>query len=164
MGNHSFTFEPTWSEVEELVKVVSEVSMRPEFKGRIISGFQCNGGQWFAEIVAPTGRSLMEFTASVYMELPTEESQWATSEERQDVISDGPLSFSDAVETASDEEVDEDGSDDGDSGTAVYSEEADEAAYIEHEKAAGRPAPPKKLKKPASVGKTSNAAITVEED
>jgi len=169
MPAHSFLFHPSNEELPHYIAALEKVEAQDKFRGVVAIDLQLHTGTWVGEISTLTSRKMMDFITEVTMELPPEEKEdvWQTSDQEADhgtfvLTADGPTSFTDAVETASDEEVEEDYPEEYD--LSEMSEEEADKSYEEHEKAAGRSVPPKKLKKPASVGKTTNPAITVEED
>lgn len=158
MAPHSFLFHPEPDELHDYLDAIKKVESQNQFSSRVAVDLQLHGGHWAGEFSASTSRLLMEFITAVTMELPAEkmEDPWATSTEQEEKDGEQELVAEAPVWT---EEEDGDPQIDGE----VEAQEAkDDAAYEEHEKAAGR-TPPKKLKRPVTVGKTSNPAITVEE-
>lgn len=161
MPHHSFVFYPAHDEIGHYTEAIHKVESDDKFREQVAVNIQRHGGQWVGEFSALTSRKLMEFITEVTMELPPEKEPDADA--AQDLFHDGPVYPEDTEEEFDVEGSDSgENSDEGDGGTATYNEAADEATYEEHEATAGRPV--KKLKKPGSVAKTSNAAITVEED
>lgn len=158
--HHSFLFHPTSDEMRHYIEAIEKVEGQEKFRGTVAIDIQLHGGSWTGEFSALTSRKLMDFITEVTMELPPEEQEDGVWND----IADGPLEEDASVQSDPDEDSEEfeDDSDPVIEGEEATREAADDAAYEEHEKAAGR-TPPKKLKKPSSV-KTSNPAITVEED